>query len=125
MTKAELSAAELQAYARRAITQLNNAVRTLRIHEPTAPSVTSVLEALAGSLNGLADHFDAPVRLEVASDVVFVNEVRVRITATSAAQVEVLEGELRSVFPALSKVLSDGQNAGFTVDWIRGEQVGA
>jgi len=36
-----------------------------------------------------------------------------------------LEGELRSVFPALSKVLSDGQNAGFTVDWIRGEQVGA
>jgi HD-GYP domain-containing protein (c-di-GMP phosphodiesterase class II) len=96
MTKAELSAAELQAYARRAITQLNNAVRTLRIHEPTAPSVTSVLEALAGSLNGLADHFDASVRLEVASDVVFVNEVRVRITATSAAQVEVLEGELRS-----------------------------
>lgn len=36
-----------------------------------------------------------------------------------------LEGELRSVFPALSKVLSDGQNAGFTLDWIRGEQVGA
>ena len=36
-----------------------------------------------------------------------------------------LEGELRSVFPELSKVLSDGQNAGFTVDWIRGEQVGA
>lgn len=36
-----------------------------------------------------------------------------------------LEGELRSVLPALSKVLSDGQNAGFTLDWIRGEQVGA
>ncbi|MBA8876489.1 23S rRNA (adenine(2030)-N(6))-methyltransferase RlmJ [Phyllobacterium myrsinacearum] len=36
-----------------------------------------------------------------------------------------LDDELRSVLPALSKVLSDGQNAGFTLDWIRGEQVGA
>jgi 23S rRNA (adenine2030-N6)-methyltransferase len=36
-----------------------------------------------------------------------------------------LDDELRTVLPALSKVLSDGQNAGFTLDWIRGEQVGA
>ncbi|QND52552.1 23S rRNA (adenine(2030)-N(6))-methyltransferase RlmJ [Phyllobacterium sp. 628] len=36
-----------------------------------------------------------------------------------------LEAELRTLLPALSKVLSDGQNAGFLLDWIRGEQVGA
>ena len=36
-----------------------------------------------------------------------------------------LEGELRIVMPALSKILSEQPNAGFTLDWIRGEQVGA
>jgi 23S rRNA (adenine2030-N6)-methyltransferase len=36
-----------------------------------------------------------------------------------------LDDELRTILPALSKILSDGQNAGFTLDWIRGEQVGA
>ena len=36
-----------------------------------------------------------------------------------------LDDELRIMLPALSKILSEGQNAGFTLDWIRGEQVGA
>ncbi len=36
-----------------------------------------------------------------------------------------LDDELRTMLPALSKILSEGQNAGFTLDWIRGEQVGA
>ena len=36
-----------------------------------------------------------------------------------------LENELRLLFPALSKILSEEKNAGFTVDWLRGEQVGA
>ncbi len=34
-----------------------------------------------------------------------------------------LDDELRAILPALSKILSEGQNAGFTLDWIRGEQV--
>ncbi|ATU92129.1 23S rRNA (adenine(2030)-N(6))-methyltransferase RlmJ [Phyllobacterium zundukense] len=34
-----------------------------------------------------------------------------------------LDDELRTILPALSKILSEGQNAGFTLDWIRGEQV--
>ncbi len=36
-----------------------------------------------------------------------------------------LADELRLLFPALSKILSEETNAGFTVDWIRGEQVDA
>jgi 23S rRNA (adenine2030-N6)-methyltransferase len=36
-----------------------------------------------------------------------------------------LDDELRTILPALSKILSDGKNSGFTLDWIRGEQVGA
>jgi 23S rRNA (adenine2030-N6)-methyltransferase len=36
-----------------------------------------------------------------------------------------LYDELRTILPPLSKILSDEQNAGFTLDWIRGEQVGA
>ncbi|MEK1887711.1 MAG: 23S rRNA (adenine(2030)-N(6))-methyltransferase RlmJ [Phyllobacterium sp.] len=36
-----------------------------------------------------------------------------------------LEDELRLLFPALSKILSEEKNAGFTVDWVRGEQVDA
>jgi 23S rRNA (adenine2030-N6)-methyltransferase len=36
-----------------------------------------------------------------------------------------LDDELRTVLPALSKVLSEGQNAGFTLDWIRGEKLDA
>ena len=36
-----------------------------------------------------------------------------------------LDDELRTMLPALSKILSEGQNAGFTLEWIRGEQVGA
>jgi 23S rRNA (adenine2030-N6)-methyltransferase len=36
-----------------------------------------------------------------------------------------LDDELRTMLPALSKILSEGQNAGFTLDWILGEQVGA
>ncbi|TXR49038.1 23S rRNA (adenine(2030)-N(6))-methyltransferase RlmJ [Phyllobacterium endophyticum] len=36
-----------------------------------------------------------------------------------------LYDELRTILPPLSKILSDKQNAGFTLDWIRGEQVGA
>ncbi|MHC1549516.1 23S rRNA (adenine(2030)-N(6))-methyltransferase RlmJ [Phyllobacterium sp. K27] len=36
-----------------------------------------------------------------------------------------LEAELRIILPALSKILSDQPNAGFRVDWIRGEQVDA
>jgi 23S rRNA (adenine2030-N6)-methyltransferase len=34
-----------------------------------------------------------------------------------------LEAELRTILPALSKILSEQPNAGFTIDWIRGEQV--
>ncbi|MEJ1118631.1 23S rRNA (adenine(2030)-N(6))-methyltransferase RlmJ [Phyllobacterium sp. CCNWLW109] len=36
-----------------------------------------------------------------------------------------LEAELQTILPALSKILSDEPNAGFRVDWIRGEQVDA
>ncbi|MDQ0998714.1 23S rRNA (adenine2030-N6)-methyltransferase [Phyllobacterium ifriqiyense] len=36
-----------------------------------------------------------------------------------------LEAELRTILPALSKILSDEPNAGFRVDWIRDEQVDA
>ncbi|SDP57772.1 23S rRNA (adenine2030-N6)-methyltransferase [Phyllobacterium sp. YR620] len=36
-----------------------------------------------------------------------------------------LEAELRILFPALSKILTEEKNAGFTVDWVRGEQVDA
>ncbi|MGH6861591.1 MAG: 23S rRNA (adenine(2030)-N(6))-methyltransferase RlmJ, partial [Phyllobacterium sp.] len=36
-----------------------------------------------------------------------------------------LEEELRVVLPALSKILSERKNTGFTLDWLRGEQVGA
>ncbi len=36
-----------------------------------------------------------------------------------------LEAELRIILPALSKILSEQPNAGFRVDWVRGEQVGA
>lgn len=36
-----------------------------------------------------------------------------------------LEAELRTILPALSKILSEQPNAGFRVDWIRGEQVDA
>jgi 23S rRNA (adenine2030-N6)-methyltransferase len=36
-----------------------------------------------------------------------------------------LEAELQTILPALSKTLSDHPNAGFKVDWIRGEQVDA
>jgi 23S rRNA (adenine2030-N6)-methyltransferase len=36
-----------------------------------------------------------------------------------------LDDELRTVLPALSKILSEEQNAGFTLEWIRGEQVDA
>lgn len=36
-----------------------------------------------------------------------------------------LEAELQTILPALSKILSDQTNAGFRVDWIRGEQVDA
>jgi len=36
-----------------------------------------------------------------------------------------LENELRQLFPALSKILSEEKNASYTVDWVRGEQVGA
>lgn len=36
-----------------------------------------------------------------------------------------LEAELQIILPALSKILSDQPNAGFKVDWIRGEQVDA
>ncbi|MDR6633986.1 23S rRNA (adenine2030-N6)-methyltransferase [Phyllobacterium sp. 1468] len=32
-----------------------------------------------------------------------------------------LDSELRIVLPALSKILSEEQNAGFTLEWIRGE----
>jgi hypothetical protein len=96
VSSSQLGPAEVQALGRRAITQLNNSLRTLRIHEPTNPSVTTILESLAGSLNGLADHFGAAVRLEFASSSVFINEVRIRVTAASIAQVQVLEEELRA-----------------------------
>ncbi|UXN60587.1 23S rRNA (adenine(2030)-N(6))-methyltransferase RlmJ [Phyllobacterium zundukense] len=36
-----------------------------------------------------------------------------------------LDDELRILLPALSKILSEEQNAGFTLEWIRGEQVDA
>ncbi|MEP7455048.1 23S rRNA (adenine(2030)-N(6))-methyltransferase RlmJ [Phyllobacterium sp. SB3] len=36
-----------------------------------------------------------------------------------------LEAELRTILPALSKILSEQPNAGFRLDWIRGEQVDA
>ncbi len=36
-----------------------------------------------------------------------------------------LEAELQTILPAMSKILSDEPNAGFRVDWIRGEQVDA
>ncbi|EJM98740.1 23S rRNA (adenine(2030)-N(6))-methyltransferase RlmJ [Phyllobacterium sp. YR531] len=36
-----------------------------------------------------------------------------------------LEAELRTILPALSKILSDQPNARFRVDWVRGEQVDA
>lgn len=90
----QLSPAEVQSWARRTIAQLNNAIRTLRIHEPSHPSVTAIVDPLATSLNSLAAHFGKTLTIELASDVVLFNEVRFRVTATSAAQVEVFRAEL-------------------------------
>jgi HD-GYP domain-containing protein (c-di-GMP phosphodiesterase class II) len=93
MSRTALTPAELQGLARRAITQLNNVIRMLRIHEPTNPSVTSLIESLAISLGALSEHFGAAARIEVVSGSVFINEIRVRVTAASAAQVQVLGEE--------------------------------
>ena len=87
---------QVQLLGRNVVRQLQVALRTVRIHDAGNAAAAAALQRLADAINALWSTFGGPVQLQFVEDIVFINDVRLRMGAVLADQVEALRGELES-----------------------------
>src|SRR5207244_3116503 len=87
---------KIQMLGRSLVVQLHMVLRTMRIHDPTNRALLIGTEKLKDTINTLWAALSGSVRLQFVDDVVYINDVRLRMDSSLIEQIETLREEFAS-----------------------------
>src|SRR6185295_12273420 len=87
---------KLQMLGRSFVMQLHMVLRTMRIHDPSNKALLIGTEKLKDTINTLWAALAGTVRVQFVDDIVYLNDVRLRIDAGLRDQIETLREEFAS-----------------------------
>jgi HD-GYP domain-containing protein (c-di-GMP phosphodiesterase class II) len=80
----------IQTLGRSLIMNFTSALRTVRLHDASNKAVATALEPMAHTLNGLRERLGRSVQMQFVDEFMFINEVRIRVSASTADALESL-----------------------------------
>src|SRR5947209_5525698 len=84
---------KIQMLGRSLVVQLHMVLRTMRIHDPTNKALLIGTEKLKDTINTLWAALSGSVRLQFVDDVVYINDVRLRMDSSLMEQIDNLKAE--------------------------------